>query len=144
MMRCLDVETLIAHRVDGTATPADDARLEAHLAVCSDCAALLAEETAIDAALSARLSGAEPSAAFDAGVRHRVRDERRAVSGWVPDLLNAAGVVLVLVAAVPALSGWGGVTGLVLSTAAMAAGLYPMLLAMWVNDAGSGEPDPAP
>ena len=142
MTRCADVETLIALRIDGAATPAEDARLDAHLAACADCRALLEAETAVDAALSARLGGAEPPAAFDAAIRARIRAERRAVGGWVPDVLNAAGVVLVLVAAVPLFVGWGGVTGVALSTVALAAGLYPLLLAMWVGDAGSGEPDP--
>ena len=144
MTRCADVDTLIALRVDGATTPAEDARLDAHLAACPECAALLAAETAVDAALAARLGGAEPSAAFDAAVRARVRAERRAVSGWIPDLLNAAGVLLVLLAAVPVAAGWGGVTGVALSTAALLAGLYPLLLAMWATDAGSGEPDLAP
>jgi anti-sigma factor RsiW len=143
MTRCADVATLIALRIDGAATPAEDTRLEAHLAACPDCAALLAAETAIDAALADRLGGTQPSAAFDTAVRRRVRGERRSLEGWIPDVLNAAGVVLMLVAAVPAALGWGGVTGVVLSVAAMVAGLYPLLLATWASDAGSGEPDPA-
>jgi anti-sigma factor RsiW len=143
MTRCADLEALIARRVDGAATAAEDARLDAHLAGCPACAALLAEETAIDAALAARLGGAEPPAALDAAIHARIRAERGAAAGWIPDVLNAAGVVLVLVAAVPVVVGWGGMTGLVLGTAAVAAGLYPLLLAAWASDAGSGHPDPA-
>jgi anti-sigma factor RsiW len=143
MSRCPDVETLIAMRVDRTTTPAEDARLDAHLAACPECTALLAEEAAIDALLAARFAGAGPSAAFDAAIRGRIRAERRAVHGWIPDVLNAAGVLLVLLASVPAALGWGGLAGVALGTAALMAGLYPMLLAMWVTEAGSGEPDPA-
>ena len=144
MTRCADIEPLVERRLDGMATPADDATLDAHLAACPACAALVAEEAAIDALLAGRLGGAEPSAAFDAAVRQRVRVERRAVAGWIPDALNASGVLLVLLSAVPVTMGWGGVTGVVLSTVALAAALYPLLLAMWAYDAGSREPDPAP
>jgi anti-sigma factor RsiW len=144
MTRCTDVETLIALRVDGAATPAEDARLDAHLAVCPDCAALLEEVTTLDAALAARLGGAEPSAAFDAAVRTRIRAERRAVGGWVPDVLNAAGVLVVLVAAVPTALGWGGAAGVAAAAGVLVLGLYPLLLATWAGDAGFGEPDPAP
>jgi anti-sigma factor RsiW len=144
MTTCADAEQLVERRLDGTATPDDDARLDAHLAACPACAALCAEEAAIDALLAGRLGGAEPSAAFDAAVRQRVRVERREVAGWIPDLLNATGVLLVLLSAVPVTLGWGGVTGMVLSTVALLAALYPLLLAMWASDAGSRQPDPAP
>ena len=139
MTRCADVETLMERRIDGTARPAENARLDAHLAACSDCAALLAAETAIDAALAAHLGGAKPSTAFDAAVRKRIRGERRAIGGWIPDVLNAAGVLLVLVSAVPVALGWNGVTGSVVAATALAVGLYPLLLATWAGDAGSAE-----
>jgi anti-sigma factor RsiW len=143
MTRCAEVETLIALRVDGATTPAEDARLDAHLAGCPECAALLAEEAAIDAALAARLGGAEPSAALDAAIRGRMHAERRPAGGWIPDLLNAAGLLLVLAVAVPAFVGWDGMLGVLLATAVLAAGLYPLLLATWAAEAGSGQPDPA-
>ena len=144
MTRCADVETLMGRRIDGTAGPAENARLDAHLAACLDCAALLAEETAIDEALSAHLGGATPSTAFDGAVRQRIRGELRPVGGWIPDVLNAAGVLMVLVGAVPVALGWNGVTGVVVAATALAVGLYPLLLATWAGDAEPGEPDPAP
>lgn len=144
MTRCADVELLIALRIDGATTPSEDARLDAHLAACPDCAALLAAEAAVDAALAARLGGAQPSAGFDVAVRRRVRAERRAVAGWIPDLLNAVGVLVVLLAAVPVALGWGGAAGTAAAAVVLVVGLYPLLLAMWASDAGSIEPDPAP
>jgi len=144
MTRCADVETLMGRRIDGTAGPAENARLDAHLAACADCAALLAEETAIDEALAAHFGGAKPSTAFDAVLRQRIRCEPRPVGGWIPDALNAAGVLLVLVGAVPVALGWNGVTGIVVAATALAVGLYPLLLTTWAGDAGPGEPDPAP
>lgn len=144
MTHCADVETLMGHRIDGTASPAENARLDAHLAACPDCAALLAEEAAIDEALAAHLGGAKPSNAFDGAVRQRIRGERRPVGGWIPDVLNAAGVLIVLVGAVPVALGWNGITGVVVAATVLAVGLYPLLLATWAGDAGPGEPDPAP
>jgi len=144
MTRCADVETLIGSRIDGTAGPAENARLDAHLAACPDCAALLAEETAIDEALAAHLGDAKPSTAFDGAVRQRIRRERRPVGGWIPDVLNAAGVLMVLVGAVPVALGWNGVTGVVAAATALAVGLYPLLLATWAGDTEPGELDPAP
>jgi anti-sigma factor RsiW len=144
MTRCADVETLMEHRIDGTAGPAENARLDAHLAACPDCAAVLAEEMAIDEALAAHLGGAKPSTAFDAAVRQRIRGERQPVGGWIPDVLNAAGVLLVLVGAVPVALGWNGVTGVVVAATALAVGLYPLLLATWASEAEPGDPDPAP
>ena len=142
MTRCADVETLMGRRIDGTAGRAENAHLDAHLAACPDCAALLAEEMAIDQTLASHFAGARPSTAFDATVRQRIRGERRSVGGWVPDVLNAAGV-MVLAGAVPVALGWNGAAIAVAATA-LAVGLYPLLLATWAGDAGPCEPDRAP
>lgn len=143
MTRCADVETLMERRIDGTASAEESARLDAHLTWCPDCATRLAEETAIDEALAARLGGAKPSTAFEAAVRQRIRREGRPLGGWIPDVLNAAGVLSVLLGAVPIALGWDGVTGVAVAAAALAVGLYPLLLAMWAGD-GPGEPRPSP
>jgi predicted anti-sigma-YlaC factor YlaD len=134
--RCADVDALIERRLDGTAAAADEARLDAHLAACPDCAALLAEEAAIDAALAARFAGAAPPAGFDGAVRARLRDEPRETGGWIPDALNAVGILLVMVAVVPAAVGLGGVTAIAVTTVALAAAVYPLMLMAVAGDAG--------
>lgn len=132
---CADVEALIERRLDRTATPADEARLDAHLAVCPECAVLVAEEAAIDAALAARFAGARPSAAFDAVLRQRIEGEPRETGGWIPDALNAVGVLLVIAAIVPAAVGLGAATAIAVMTAALAAAVYPLILLAVAGDA---------
>lgn len=144
MTPCTSVEILIERRLDGMATSADVARLDAHLATCPNCARLVAAEMAIDTALAARLAGAQPSSAFDAALRRRIRDEPRAVGGWTADALNGLGGVLVLVAAAPVATAWGGTAGVAVAAAALVVGVYPLLLAAWAADGGLGEPDLAP
>jgi anti-sigma factor RsiW len=139
MTPCADVDALIERRFDGTATPSDDARLDAHLAVCPECAALVVEEAAIDAALTARLGGAQPSAAFDAVLRQRLQAEPRETAGWIPDAMNAVGVLLVILAVVPATIGLGGVTAILVTTAALAAAVYPLLLVALAGDGGDAD-----
>ena len=144
MIPCETAAVLIERRLDGEASPEDDARLDAHVTGCPSCATALEQELALDAALTARFQGAQPSPAFAAAVRARVAAEPSPAAGWIPDLLNAAGVLLVLVLAVPVTSGWGGLTGILLTMAALAAALYPLLLTMWAHDAGSAtQADPA-
>jgi len=50
-MRCSSSEPLLDEFVDGTLSPADHARVAAHVAQCDDCAALLQELRVIDALL---------------------------------------------------------------------------------------------
>ena len=95
MIGCDRAAVLIERRLDGEASPQDDAALDAHVAGCPSCAELLEHETALDAALAARFRGAMPSAGFTAAVRARVAAERPAPAGWIPDALNAAGLVRV-------------------------------------------------
>lgn len=143
MIGCDRAGGLIERRLDGEASPEDDALLDAHVAACPSCAALLAAEASLDAALAARFARAMPSAGFAAAVRTRVAAERPAGAGaWVPDLLNAAGLVLSLVVVVPLAAWWGGAAGAAVTLAALLVGGYPLLLAEWAGDAGSGEPDP--
>ena len=141
MIGCEQAGALIERRLDGEASPQDDARLDAHVAGCPSCAALLAQELALDAALDARFRGAMPSAAFAAAVRTRVAAEQPSpAAGWIPDALNAAGLVLSLLVVLPLAAWWGGVTGAAVSAAVFAVACYPLLLAGWAPEAG--EPDP--
>jgi predicted anti-sigma-YlaC factor YlaD len=148
MMTCEQAGGLIERRLDGEASLADDARLDAHLATCPSCALLLEQETTLDAALAARFHGAEPSPSLAAAVRTRVAAERPAPAAWIPDALNAAGLVLSLLVAVPLGAWWGGTVGVAVSLAAVSITCYPLLLGglageFGEGEAGSGEPDPA-
>lgn len=142
MIDCDRAAVLIERRLDGEASPQDDAALDAHRAACPSCAALLAQETAVDAALAARFADARPSAGFAAAVRSRVAGEREASPGWIADALNAAGLVFSLVVVLPLAAWWGGVAGAAVTLAALLLGGYPLLLADWASEAGSGQPDP--
>jgi anti-sigma factor RsiW len=142
MIGCDRAGVLIERRLDGESSPQDDTMLDAHVASCPSCAVLLEQETALDAALAARFAGAAPSAGFAAAVRTRVAVERPAPAAWIPDALNAAGLVLSLAVVVPLAAWWGGVAGAVLSVVVGAAAGYPLILAGWAHEAGSGEPDP--
>ena len=143
MIGCDKAGALIERRLDGEASPQDDALLDAHVAGCPSCAALLAQETALDAALAARFAGATPSAGFAAAVRTRVAAERPSpVAGWIPDVLNAAGLVVSLVVLLPLALWWGGTAGATVTGVVFVAAVYPLLLAGWAAEAGSGEPDP--
>jgi predicted anti-sigma-YlaC factor YlaD len=142
MNDCAQAAVLIERRLDGEATRQDDVALDAHVATCPACADVLAHETALDAALAARFAGAVPSAAFAAGVRARVAAERPAAAAWIPDALNAAGLVLSLMVVLPLAVWWGGAVGAAITLGAVLVGSYPLLLASWAGDAGSGEPDP--
>ena len=144
MIGCDRAGGLIERRLDGEASPQDDASLDAHVGSCPACAALLEAEAALDAALAARFAGAMPSARFAAAVRTRLASERpRTTSaGWVTDALNAAGLVLSLLVVLPLAACWGGVAGAAVTLAALALGGYPLLLADWASAAGAGEPDP--
>ncbi len=141
MMTCEHAGVLIERRLDGEASPDDDARLDAHAASCPSCAALLEQETALDAALVARFSGVAPSARLVHAVRARVAAEQPAPAAWIPDALNAAGLVLSLVV-VPLAGWWGGTAGVVASLVVLAVASYPLLLVTWAIEAGSAEPDP--
>lgn len=143
MIGCDRAGGLIERRLDGEASPQDDALLDAHVAACPSCAALLEAEASLDAALAARFAGAMPTAGFAAAVRTRVAAERPPqAAAWVPDLLNAAGLVLSLVVVLPLAAWWGGAAGAAVTLAALTVGGYPLLLAGWAGEAGSGEPDP--
>jgi anti-sigma factor RsiW len=142
MIACERAGGLIERRLDGEASPQDDALLDAHVAACPSCAALLEAETSLDAALALRFAGAAPSAGFAAAVRTRVAAERPAPAAWIPDALNAAGLVLSLLVVLPLTAWWGGATGAAVTLAALLLGGYPLLLAEWAGSAGSGEPDP--
>jgi anti-sigma factor RsiW len=142
MIDCGQAAALIEGRLDGEASRQDDAALDAHVATCPACAELLAHETALDAALAARFAGAVPSAAFAAAVRTRIAAERPAPAAWIPDALNAAGLVLSLVAVLPLAAWWGGVAGAAVMAGVCVAAGYPLLLAGWVSEGGPGEPDP--
>jgi len=142
MIGCEQAGALIERRLDGEASQADDAVLDVHVATCPTCAALLADETALDAALAARFAGAVPSAGFAAAVRTRVAAEQPPLPAWIPDALNAAGLVLSLLVLVPLAAWWGGVVGAAVSLAALAVTSYPLLLASWAVEVGTGEPDP--
>ena len=142
MIDCDRAEILIERRLDGEASPQDDAALDAHVACCPSCAELLEHETALDTALAARFSDATPSAGFSAAVRARVAAERSASAAWIPDALNAAGFVVSLLVVLPLAAWWGGAVGAGIALGATLVGSYPLLLASWAGEAGSGEPDP--
>jgi predicted anti-sigma-YlaC factor YlaD len=142
MITCEHASVLIERRLDGEASPADDALLDAHVATCPSCAALFEQETTLDAALAARFSGAAPSAGLVDAVRARVAVERPAPAAWIPDALNAAGLVLSLAVTLPLAAWWGGVMGVGVGLAAVVAAGYPLLLVAWAGEAGSAEPDP--
>jgi anti-sigma factor RsiW len=142
MIACEQAGVLIERRLDGEASPADDARLDAHVATCPSCAALLEQETALDAALAARFANAEPSPRLADAVRARVAAERPAPAAWIPDALNAAGLVLSLAVTLPLAAWWGGATGVAVSLAVVVAAGYPLLLVAWAGEAGSAELDP--
>jgi anti-sigma factor RsiW len=145
MIDCDRAAALIERRLDGEASPQDDAALDAHVATCRSCAELLEHETALDAALAARFAGAAPSAAFTAAVRTRIAAEQPSTTAaWIPDALNAAGLVFSLLVVLPLATWWGGAAGVAVTLAALALGGYPLLLASWAGEAGSSEPDPAP
>jgi predicted anti-sigma-YlaC factor YlaD len=144
MIGCDRAAVLIERRLDGVASPQDDAALDAHVAACPSCAGLLEHETALDAALAARFRHAMPSNGFAAAVRARVAEERPAPAGWIPDALNAAGLVASFLVVLPLAAWWGGAVGAAISLGAVLVGSYPLLLASWAGEAGSGAPDPAP
>jgi len=101
MIDCGQAEVLIERRLDGEASRQDDAALDGHVATCPACAEWLVRETALDAALAARFTGAVPSAAFAAVVRTRIAAERPAPAAWIPDALNAAGLVVSFLVVLP-------------------------------------------
>jgi anti-sigma factor RsiW len=143
MIACDRAAALIERRLDGEASPQDDAALDAHVAACPSCAELLEHETAVDAALAARFARAMPTAGFTAAVRTRIAAERPSTTaGWIPDALNAAGLVFSLLVVLPLATWWGGAAGAAVSLGALALGGYPLLLASWAGEAGAGEPDP--
>ena len=142
MIGCDRAAILIERRLDGEASPQDDAALDAHLAGCPPCADLFDAETTLDAALAARFRGAMPSHGFTAAVRTRVAAERPAPAGWIPDALNAAGLVLSLTVVLPLAAWWGGSIGAGIALGATLVAMYPLMLASWAVEAGSGEPDP--
>ena len=117
MTGCDCAAVLIERRLDGEASPQDDAALDAHVAGCPSCAELLEHETALDAALAARFRHAMPSAAFAAAVRTRVAAERPAPAAWIPDALNAAGLVASLPVVLPLAAWWGGAVGAAIASA---------------------------
>jgi anti-sigma factor RsiW len=142
MIACEHAGVLIERRLDGEASPADDALLDAHVATCPSCAALLEQETALDAALAARFHGAVPSPRLADAVRARVALERPAPAAWIPDALNAAGLVLSLAVTLPVAAWWGGPVGVAVSLAVVFAAGYPLLLVAWAGEVGAAEPDP--
>jgi predicted anti-sigma-YlaC factor YlaD len=142
MIDCDRAGSLIERRLDGEASPQDDAMLDAHILTCPACAALLDQETTLDAALAARFHGAVPSPGFAAAVRVRVAAERPPPAAWLPDALNAAGLVVSCLVVLPLAAWWGGAVGAAISLGAVLVGSYPLLLASWAAEAGSGEPDP--
>jgi predicted anti-sigma-YlaC factor YlaD len=144
MISCERAEVLIERRLDRQASPQEDVALDAHVAGCPSCADLLGAETTLDAALAARFRGATPSAGFTAAIRARVAAERPAPAGWIPDALNAAGLVVSFLIVLPLAAWWGGAAGAAISIGAALVGSYPLLLASWASEAGPGEPDPAP
>jgi predicted anti-sigma-YlaC factor YlaD len=144
MISCERAAVLVERRLDGEASGQDAAALDAHVAGCPSCADLLDAEITIDAALASRFRGAMPSAAFAAAVRTRVAAERPAPAGWIPDALNAAGLVVSLLVVLPLAAWWGGAVGAAISVGAALVGSYPLLLAAWASEAGPGEPDPTP
>jgi anti-sigma factor RsiW len=142
MNDCARAAALIERRLDGEASPQDEAALHAHVAACPSCATLLEHETALDAALAARFAGATPSAGFAAAVRTRVAAERPVAPAWIPDALNAAGLVFSLLVVLPLATWWGGAAGAAVSLGTLALAAYPLLLSDWAGEAGPGEPDP--
>ena len=142
MISCDRAAVLIERRLDGQASPQDDAALDAHVAACPSCAELLEHETALDAALAARFRDAAPSAAFAAAVRTRVAAERPAPAAWISDALNGAGLVLSLTVVLPLAAWWGGSIGAGIALGATLVGMYPLMLASWATEVGPGEPDP--
>jgi len=142
MTSCDRAAVLIERRLDGEASPQDDAALDAHVAGCPSCAELLEHETALDTALAARFRHAIPSAGFSAAVHARVAAERPAPAAWISDALNGAGLVLSLTVVLPLAAWWGGSIGAGIALGATLVGMYPLMLASWATEVGPGEPDP--
>jgi anti-sigma factor RsiW len=138
MIACVDAERLIEARIDGLLTTAEARALDAHLAGCPACAGQLEAETALDAALRARFGRVQAPPSLAVRVRVEVAEEaaqpRRA---WLVDALNATGALLVISVAIPA-AALGGMTGVAAAVAALAVGLYPLLLVGLAEDEPAG------
>ena len=145
MIGCDRAAVLIERRLDGEASPQDDAALDAHVAAlpvvrrrCST------HETALDAALAARFRGAEPSAGFAAAVRDARRGgtagDRRGVDPRRAQRRRSRGVAAGGAAAGGLVGRRGGRRDQPRRRWRWAS--YPLLLASWAGEAGSGEPDP--
>lgn len=90
-MSCRQFEELILESFD--APPSErGAVLDAHLPVCQSCRRFQASQNSLHALLSARYAPPELSEGFRAGLRRRVKAEkRRALWDAMPDLLHLGG-----------------------------------------------------
>ncbi|UCD04728.1 MAG: zf-HC2 domain-containing protein [candidate division WOR-3 bacterium] len=95
MMRHKDIERLIQRKLDGDLSPSDSARLNKHLAQCSDCTSFYREITQTTN-LVRQLHEFHPSAGFNArvlaglGVRRRFAWSKTGIAlagGWIAALV---------------------------------------------------------
>ena len=75
-MNCEQALELLSGHIDGANTPEEEAQLQAHLASCADCRAILAAYEELDSGLSALK--AQPPAALAQNVMEAVRQEASA------------------------------------------------------------------
>ena len=90
-----DMTLLMSLALDGEATPAEDARLQAHLAICPACATTWEDWRAADR-LFAKAPSVAPSPDFLAGlaVRLEMVDARRQRTRWIAIAFTGVGLLL--------------------------------------------------
>jgi anti-sigma factor RsiW len=123
-MACPEFEDLILDYCEGTASPADSALLESHIAACGGCRAYLAQQQELDLRLSKSLTRPSLSPAFDARLAARIAAERRAPRlRWLPRILDGIGYLSLASAAgyliqqLPHAGAWVGLAALAGSAA---------------------------
>lgn len=150
-------EALLEAQVDGTLSPADEARLEAHLAECPECQSRLEAVQREAAALHLAMAPTNPPVGFADAVMIRIQEDRRRPRIWrvavyagiAADVLTAlvllilsigtgASLALMLLLALGLAVVWGGIKGLAFggSLRYLPAGVLPrgltFGLAVWI------------
>ena len=104
MNQCRQIESLLPPYVDGEAGVTEVTQVEAHLAVCADCRALVSAQSTVRAALRSR--AAQLTTAAPPGLRTRIIASRPKVTvtglGWRGRLTACAAAACVLVMLVTA------------------------------------------
>ncbi len=102
-MKCCNFEDLIQLSIDGQIRKEQQSALDAHLATCPDCAALLADMQAIHSILSTELSAVEPPPDFVAATMAKLpaaHKKPKALRLWRPKLIFGLGSFAACAAAV--------------------------------------------